>query len=254
MISKSKCTAFDANSFQDHIAVRTQTKTFYRRGSETLETRQISRYLIYLLIDPRTGEVRYVGKSTTGPNRANAHWRPSNLKRSSYKVNWLKQLASFDLVPDVFFKEYGPEDPLGEIEIFWIALGRAWGCRLTNLTTGGEGTTGYRHTDASRKKMSEKLVGRHPTRGFSGYRHLSKTKIKGRSGPVLSPETRAVIAEKLKGRRPSSQTIAASIAASTGRKASSETKAKMSAAHLGKKHTAESRAKISIAKRLWTSR
>ena len=307
-----------------------------------------SRFLIYLLVDPRTDEVRYVGKSTTGECRPREHVMPSRMAKdaNTYKGRWIKSLLVINMKPIILIREYQAEDDLGQIEKHWIESARAWGCRLTNLTNGGEGTSGFKHSEETRRRMSINTLGHAPTKGFSGHRHSAESKAKTsatlrvdpnrrgrilsaafieamhksrlgtkasfetrakmsatrrgkkhpisvearakitaaltgkkrkplsaehrakisqaltglkrseetiarmsaigkkRGAPILSPEQRAIIAAKLKGRRPSPQAIAASIVAHTGRKPSLESRAKMSVSQKGRKHTPETRAKI----------
>ncbi|TAK97633.1 MAG: hypothetical protein EPO08_21015 [Rhodospirillaceae bacterium] len=121
--------------------------------------------LIYGLIDPRNGELRYVGKSTSGLKRPRQHIFPSMIKAAgdTYKTRWLRQLLAKNLKPDIEVLENcdSPED-LNEAERHHIAYWKFLGCRLTNLTSGGDGLCGYRHTDESRFKISKALQ-RHST-------------------------------------------------------------------------------------------
>jgi len=47
------------------------------------------------------------------------------------------------------------DEILAQAEIFWIRYFSGIGFRLTNLTEGGEGASGYRHSPETRKRMSE---------------------------------------------------------------------------------------------------
>jgi len=88
---------------------------------------------------------------------------------------------------------------------------------LYNRTDGGEGSSGFIHSDESRKKISE-----------------------SKKGKKLSPSTsivRSVVQQGEKnsfyGRTHSDETRAKIAASRIGKKASAETRKKMSAAHLG---------------------
>lgn len=175
-------------------------------------------------------------------SRPKEHCKPSQLKMKTHKARWLNRLVASKKMPQIIFREYSVEDDLAEREMFWIALARAWGCPLTNLTVGGEGTTGYRHTSDARQKMVEKQQGHSPTPGFSGHVHTAESRAK------TSATLRAK--SKLHKRTRSPETIEKQRRAMLGRRASDETKAKMSASHKRRKHepiSAATRAKITAA-------
>lgn len=113
---------------------------------------------IYTLSDPITGQVRYVGKTKADLRRRLAqHLLPSNLRKNTHKNAWLKSLNALPLLEVV--EEVAPE-LADDAERFWITQFRAWGFKLTNLTEGGDGGTGYKHSSASRQKRSDALKGR----------------------------------------------------------------------------------------------
>lgn len=100
-------------------------------------------FIIYGLVDPRTDEIRYVGKSTSGMKRPAWHRVPSSLRKRSYKTHWIKQLHQQGLTYRIqVLQEKSAASELAEAEICWIADLRAKGVALTNLTAGGEGTSG----------------------------------------------------------------------------------------------------------------
>lgn len=111
---------------------------------------------IYGLFDPETGECRYVGK-TVQPLKARlrshismAIRHPGGRKVSS----WIASVVRNRSRPEIATLEESPDD-WREAESFWIASLRLAGCRLTNLTTGGEGCEGYRPTEETRRRLSE---------------------------------------------------------------------------------------------------
>jgi hypothetical protein len=91
---------------------------------------------IYILIDPRDGQVRYVGKTNNTKRRYNHHLI-DNVK--SYKSSWVKQLRKIELRPTLEVIDEVPIDEWVFWEKYWIAQFRAWGFNLTNLSDGGEG-------------------------------------------------------------------------------------------------------------------
>ena len=57
----------------------------------------MSKFIIYGLTDPRTGEVRYVGKSTSGMNRPRAHRWPTHMRLNTHTAAWVRKLHSLGL-------------------------------------------------------------------------------------------------------------------------------------------------------------
>ena len=129
-----------------------------------------SRFLIYALSDPRTGDVRYVGKTEWEGNRRfnhhmyRARWMVDGKPKFRQHVYcWIRSLGGLAPVMEVV-EECGDHTSLVEAEQFWIEQFRAMGFRLTNHTVGGEGAFGYRHTDDAKRRMSEAKVGRTTSR------------------------------------------------------------------------------------------
>lgn len=114
------------------------------------------RYIVYGLVDPRNGELRYVGKSVCGFGRPCRHAWPSYLCRDhTHKGYWIRQLLRDGLMYEVEVLEVLAHPmELPEAEMFWIAYMRFVGCRLTNTTAGGEGTWGTRKSAETRRRMS----------------------------------------------------------------------------------------------------
>jgi hypothetical protein len=92
---------------------------------------------IYTLSDPRTGEVRYVGKTVNPKQRRHNH---SNVARDkgTYKRNWINQLKQNKLRPVFEIVDEVQED-WKFWERYWIQQFKVWGFSLTNATLGGEG-------------------------------------------------------------------------------------------------------------------
>lgn len=92
-------------------------------------------YVIYGLADPRTQEIRYVGKSKSVATRRG--YRP----HTPVGV-WLTQLKTEGLKPTVLILEANAEDDWKARERFWIAAFREQGSIL-NVCSGGNGSHDY---------------------------------------------------------------------------------------------------------------
>lgn len=107
---------------------------------------------IYGLYDPRTGEIRYVGKTTLGmyrPKRHGTSWMLVHNK--THRTNWIKSLIANGIRYGIIVLEYCEESMISSRERDWIAWGRNLGWRLTNHTDGGEGVSGYHFNDEQKK-------------------------------------------------------------------------------------------------------
>lgn len=113
---------------------------------------------IYTLADPRTGEIRYVGKTFDMAKRLKEHIKNS---RGTRCASWVKSLANDGVVPVMEVLEETPEADVSawqEAEFFWIETLRFYGCPLTNLVTGGIG--GIRIAPETKEKLRKANLGR----------------------------------------------------------------------------------------------
>ncbi len=172
-----------------------------------------SKFIIYGLVDPRNGQLRYIGKSTSGLRRPQEHSHPSRLKKNTHKINWILQLRSLGLKPIItVLQEFGETDILYQAEHFGISYFRQLGMPLTNLADGGPGSTGatWVHTDESKKNMSIARKGKGiPNQYDLGAIMSEETKrkislahigVRSRVGVTLSVETRRKISVNNGGR------------------------------------------------------
>ncbi|MFC3833079.1 MULTISPECIES: GIY-YIG nuclease family protein [Deinococcus] len=107
---------------------------------------------IYSLSDPRTQEIRYIGKTDHSKRRLSQHI--SDTKDGPYKTNWIASLKKDALSPIMTILEE-VEEGWQERERFWIAA-LAPHSRLVNLTAGGEGGS-YTPSAETLQKRSEGL-------------------------------------------------------------------------------------------------
>lgn len=95
---------------------------------------------IYALIDPDTGETRYVGKATIPESRLQGHvftsctpWVQENVEKGA----WIRELAGRGKVPITKILETVTEENWQARECYWIAHCKSSGNRLTNRKPGG---------------------------------------------------------------------------------------------------------------------
>lgn len=155
--------------------------------------------VIYGLCDPRTGELRYVGKSHKPDFRLYIHiWDAKNRPRTRLHT-WIRSLVREDVEPEQFIIEECGEDWI-EAEVFWIGYFRFIGCDLVNHTNGGEGL--WNPTPEVRAKMSEA----HKGYQFTEERKAEYSeKFRGEANPYYgkqhSEAARAKISAALTGKR-----------------------------------------------------
>lgn len=164
--------------------------------------------VVYGFCDPKNGQIRYVGKATKWLSiRVNGHRRSAHLKDRNgqwmYRTrfyNWYRSVIKAGEEPECFVLDTVPVEKLAECERFWIETLKFLGANLTNLTTGGDGCVGYRHTDASKLKMrkiedrsavvglylsgesSEEIASKYGVSGSQILRILSDEGVKARTG------------------------------------------------------------------------
>jgi hypothetical protein len=189
-----------------------------------------SQFIIYGLLDPRTDELRYVGKSASGMVRPKAHCFPSQLRHHNRRVAWIKSLLAADVKPEIaVLEEVENAESLPELEKLAIQHYRSMGFDLVNGTDGGEGTLGRKLSAEARAKISA-----------------------ARKGWCPSDDTRRRMSEGQKHRAPFSEehlshlTDAQRLRRDTTN-VSEETKRKIAAWNIGRKMSDEAKAKMSAA-------
>lgn len=185
--------------------------------------------LVYGLVDPRTRLVRYIGKSTTGMKRPSQHRRPkpSNV---TWCANWVRSLHDVGAQPEIIvLDEFEDAEALNRAERWWIAFGRACAWPLTNLTDGGDGTSGYTKSEATRSKISQSLRGHHVSESTKAKQRAAKLtpaeQLRLRNNnPARTVEARA----KISASKRHPEVRAATAARMSGRHVSAETRLKLS--------------------------
>lgn len=95
---------------------------------------------IYTLTCPTTNKIRYVGKTINPKRRLQSHlW--NNPKNKTYVYKWIQKLKKSGLKPNMNIIDE-VKDNWKEREIYWIDFYKNQGCKLCNITSGGEGSYG----------------------------------------------------------------------------------------------------------------
>jgi hypothetical protein len=188
--------------------------------------------LVYALIDPRSGAIRYVGKSCSGPQRPSLHRSQSrDLSDKSHKARWLRQLNDAGFMYEVrVLERCQNRGALAEAEERWIWAGVRHGWPLTNSTFGADGPS-YVSAE-TRAKLSAARLGK------------PRPEMRGRPRPDVAlrnrqAQSRETIEKRLRSRAGISNVKLKGIPRSP------EVRAKISASHIGIKASAETRAQMS---------
>lgn len=146
---------------------------------------------IYALCDPDTDDIRYIGQTYRSLEiRLKEHiYDCIRRPRSTHKVNWINKLISQNKLPKIKLIECVSIELATDAERHWISSLLKEGYDLVNSTQGGEFCTngsklsedtkkhmskiakerstgesnsmwGKKHKDSSKKKMSDKKIGR----------------------------------------------------------------------------------------------
>lgn len=177
---------------------------------------------IYGLWDPRTLELRYIGKADNPEKRWFSHLSYARHGDGTYKSKWIRQLLEEGLLPCLDVLEEVPGDRWQEYEMAWIEEAREQGLNLTNTSDGGNGfTKGYKFPDEVRKRIGEK-----------------------NRGKVMSPEARRKIGDGNRGKVRSPEFLQRLSEYRKGKRLSEEHKRKIAEAGRGRTHTEETREKL----------
>lgn len=179
---------------------------------------------LYVLTCPKSGSIRYVGKTVDLKTRLTHHISEAR-KKSNHRECWISSLAVEGLRPNIRLLTQVPDEQANFWEREYIKLLRGIGCPLTNGTDGGDDPPSRRGVPVSletRRKMSEaqKRIGNKPP---------------SPRGRKLSPETCLKHSERQLGPKNHMYGRRGKDHPRFGVKASPETRAKQRAAKLGKR-------------------
>lgn len=119
----------------------------------------MSSIVIYGILDPRNNECRYVGKTNSICKRIISHRYAATSNVPGHKYNWFRSVLREGLLPEFIILEEVTVDNWKTAEAFWICYLMGLGANLLNMTKGGEGTVGFKHSDFSKSLMREDKLG-----------------------------------------------------------------------------------------------
>ena len=195
---------------------------------------------IYALSDPRTNEIRYVGKAKNATRRFSQHISNSETGK---KAAWIRGLISLSLRPCLDVLQVVSENEWEESEQWWISYLRSIGCPLLNIDKGGNGAhkvseemrekcrlihLGKKRSNEARQKMRAAQLGKKQSKETIKKRADA---IRGkRLGKPMHPNALTALVKYHKGRKHTQDEIKKRVAGNIGQKRGEETKAKMRAA------------------------
>lgn len=181
---------------------------------------------IYTLSCPLSNDIRYVGKSDNIKNRIRDHLSKSK-KLKTHKDKWICSLNKNHSKPKLEILDIVDKNEWKFWEQHYISLFKSWGFNLVNHTNGGDGGSFKKHTEETKKKMSQLR--------------------KGKKRKPFSEETKKAMSESAKKRAMPLKAIQTSANKRRGKKRppmSESTKEKLRNYRLNKIHTKETIEKI----------
>lgn len=218
---------------------------------------------IYLLRDPETQGVRYIGKSNNPARRLREHIRDHS-KYRRHKDHWIGALQARGLAPLMEVIEEAPLDLWAERELFWINHYTQLGHPLTNTYFGSEGigmmppeTRAKIGAIHKGKKLTPEAIEKRSA-AIRGTKRSPETKARiaarklGVKRPPRSEDWQLKLNDGHRGRKNTPETLARMSDSAKRRERapfSEEARHNMRDAHRGKTHSLETREKIAASKR-----
>lgn len=164
--------------------------------------------LIYSLRDPRPGHPWiYIGMTEDVRGRYKRHCKWPKRGRGK-RACWIRKLLKLELRPELYVLEEGfnTREEMAEAEVFWIAYHKMfWPDDVLNETDGGD--AGFKLSTESKKRISEKLKGKHKGRVHSeeSKKNMGEAHL-GLKMPPRTVEHRRKLSDATAGRRTSAET------------------------------------------------
>lgn len=138
---------------------------------------------VYALIDPRTEQIRYIGKSIQPNKRLKEHISKCNTENTK-KSKWIKKLISLGLEPNMKLIKETNANEVAYWEEFYIRHYKDTGSDLLNYDDKGIGTAKTRTKDTmeSMKKKLSKSVYQYDLNGNLVDIHISFREAERKTG------------------------------------------------------------------------
>lgn len=180
-------------------------------------------HYIYILSDPITNEIRYIGKTNNVKRRKAEHLseynKTKNVEKRTHKNKWIESLRKNGIKPVFEVWDTVDESDASFWECHYISLFKSWGIRLTNLTDGGDGVKpkyGKDNVFVNNKEVRDKILAMNRSRKGKTFielygveraeemRRLKSERFKGannpRAGIKMTHETKDKISKGNKGK------------------------------------------------------
>lgn len=172
---------------------------------------------IYGLFDPRTLELRYIGRTKNIALRLKGHISEAKHinKKDTHKNNWIKQLLNEGLEPAIEILEECTIDTWEQAERGWITDCKKHGVRLVNIARGGEKPPSFNELpdlirEQVREQWSKTRKGRPSANKGKGWPQEYKDKmsqsLSGSNNPMFGkfgkdhPATGRIVSEETRQR------------------------------------------------------
>jgi len=184
----------------------------------------------------------YIGQTGVPKNRWSAHKCEAKSKRLHYPIHRAIRKYGVDSFQFSII-EICDDNEVDELEKFWIKEFDSRNSDMGyNLAVGGNVSSGWHHTEESKRKISESNMGKEmPSHTEEWKRYMSEIM----TGRVITEEWKQKLSDSNKGKLRSNETRQRISEVKEGTTHSEETKQKMSKAKIGKKKSEEMKKKIS---------
>ena len=107
---------------------------YYRERRKRLKS-AVKLSCVYVLVDPRDGRIRYVGKTDWPDERLKQHLLDARFSYTpnSEKKAWISELLALNLEPHLIVLEWCTDNTIDRREWFWFTILKRAGAALLNV-------------------------------------------------------------------------------------------------------------------------
>ena len=114
---------------------------------------------IYTLECPIKNNIFYIGKTKNLKERYHSHCTP-NKRKGGKLYAYLKYIKNNNLKPILNIIDSTDDINWSWLEQYWISQFKCWGFNLLNVTNGGEKQYHFKHSEETKKLISQKQLGK----------------------------------------------------------------------------------------------